>query len=123
MVAFTLAAVDPDRIEGLREAPRQLLLEHATCWTDPPAIAADVTTLLHQLVVAPWEGGAADDRPDQEVADDVLSAPSDAAQQAVHDQEAVLADFVRGVNARWAQGDRPRNRVWSPGPVRSSRFL
>ncbi|KJS51244.1 hypothetical protein VM98_38215, partial [Streptomyces rubellomurinus subsp. indigoferus] len=27
------------------------------CWTDPPAVTADVYTLLGQIVSAPWEAG------------------------------------------------------------------
>jgi hypothetical protein len=34
--------------------PGQVLLERATCWTDPPRVTADVSGLLGQMVVPPW---------------------------------------------------------------------
>lgn len=137
-VAFTLSELDADTLTALRGAPDQLLVEHATCWTDPPTVAADVTTLLHQVVTAPWEehrrpapgGGGwlhetADDRPEEELAVEIVTAPTKTALgdgQTPDDSDAVLADFVRTVAQRWGSGHAPRDKVWSPGPVPSSRF-
>lgn len=148
VIAFTLSGLDPALLGGLRTAGGQLLVEHATCWTDPPPVVPDVTTLLHQVVSAPWEarrrplpgGGGwedlpADDRPEAELAAAVLAAdPADwtaAAQGAggaassdpgTDDSDGVLADFVARVAGRWVPDKGPRDRVWSPGPVHSSRF-
>ncbi|MGA5290130.1 hypothetical protein [Streptomyces pseudogriseolus] len=39
-----------------KRAPGEVMHEHASCWTDPPPVAADSVTLLHRSVVAPWAG-------------------------------------------------------------------
>jgi hypothetical protein len=139
VVAYDLTDVDPGLLAQLRDRPAgQLLAEHATCWTDPPAVAADFSTLLHQIVVAPWDPqlradrhgaaptrGPADERPVQALADEVLRAsmePDDGDGETPADPDEALAAFVRAVADRWASDDQPRDRLWSPGPVPSSRF-
>ncbi|MEJ2578609.1 MAG: hypothetical protein P8Z68_05860 [Kineosporiaceae bacterium] len=135
--AFTLSGADPDLLAGLRTATDQVLVEHATCWTEPPPLAADITTLLHQVVTAPWEahrrplpgGGGwsdepADDRPEAEIAQALIRAVAEAPEgdgQTPADHEGALSDFVTLVAPRWGTGTA-RDRVWSPGPVPSSRF-
>jgi hypothetical protein len=138
VVAYTLADAPPQLLAGLREAPGQLLFEHATCWTEPPAVAADIATLLAQVVSTPWEahrapvegGGGwidvpADERPDAELVQELIAAPlpsTDGDGQTPDDSEEVLRAFVTRVAARFAGTTPPRDKVWSPGPVRSSRF-
>jgi hypothetical protein len=57
VVAYDLNATDADAVAGLRwRAPGQVLFERATCWTDPPRVAADVSGLLGEHVLAPWDG-------------------------------------------------------------------
>ncbi|MFI2205047.1 hypothetical protein ACH47Z_30525 [Streptomyces sp. NPDC020192] len=104
-----LAAHDggPELIgDPVTRAPGQVLHAHASCWTDPPAIAADSVALLRQSVVAPWgeQRGSADDG--------VERGPAD------HD--AGFAAFASAVRGSWLRGDRARVR--SAGPVTSSRF-
>ncbi|MGV9581377.1 hypothetical protein ACWDRZ_32560 [Streptomyces sp. NPDC003509] len=127
----------PETIGQLFErAPGQVLHEHASCWTDPPAVTADSVTLLHQSAVAPWEAGLrqgadgevergeVDGRPEKAIAAEIVGAdptpdagdggtPADPAER--------LTDFVSAVSGTWLQGDRAQLR--SPGPVASSRFL
>jgi hypothetical protein len=138
VVAYSLADSPPHVLNGLSGAQGQILAEHATSWTDPPPVAADVTTFLHQVVVPPWaarqlpgpagEGWtdqAADLRPEREIAADILSAPAvpdPGDGSAPEDPEYKLAAFADRVAPLWAQGTGHRDRVWSPGPVRSSRF-
>ncbi|WP_425268735.1 hypothetical protein [Kitasatospora cheerisanensis] len=56
VVAYDLNECDQELVGALYErAPGEVLYEHATCWTDPPAVSADVSGLLVQHVVAPWE--------------------------------------------------------------------
>ncbi|WP_405390174.1 hypothetical protein OG596_21390 [Streptomyces sp. NBC_01102] len=120
----------------LRRVPGQVLHEHASCWTDPPVVAADSVTLLHQSVVPPWgeilrqgadggmERGAADERPEAEIAADIMGAdpvPDEGDGQSPADPLDVLTDFASAVRGTWLRGDRARLR--SPGPVASSRFL
>ncbi|MBE1488459.1 tetratricopeptide repeat protein [Plantactinospora soyae] len=137
VVAYDLSEVDDGGLlTALRDrAAGQVLFEHATCWTDPPAVSADVSTMLTQVVVAPWgerlrrgpdggvERGTADDRPIEEIAAEILRDagepdPGDGATPA--DPDDALVGFVSAVAGRWLAG--PRDRVRSPGPVRSSRF-
>lgn len=135
--AFTLSGLDPETLSGLRTATDQVLVEHATCWTEPPPVAADISTFLHQVVTAPWdahrrplpEGGgwsveSADDRPEAEIAAAVVGAVAEVPEgdgQTPADHEGALSEFVTQVARRWATGV-PRDRTWSPGPVPSSRF-
>ncbi|MEU4829899.1 hypothetical protein [Streptosporangium sp. NPDC023615] len=118
-------------------ADGQILYEHATCWTEPPAVSADVNGLLCQMVVAPWEerthftaGGAgrrvpADERTAEELADEILCAdpvPDGGDGATPPDTDEAPAGFAAAVAPLWP-ADGPRDRVHSPGPVRSSRFL
>lgn len=136
VVAYDLNAAG-DEVAELRErAPGQVLYEHATCWTDPPAVPADVSTFLHQTVVPPWgerlrgtpdgsvEKEPADDRPAEELAAEVIRAspepePGDGATPA--DPDEALTAFTQAVSREWATGIR--DRVASSGPVPSSRFV
>jgi hypothetical protein len=138
VVAYSLTDLAPQVLSGLASAPGQLLLEHATSWTDPPPVAADATTLLHQVVLAPWDGrrtpapggdgwteDPADDRPEREIAADILAAPREPDPgdgTAPDDSDDVLAAFAYHVAPLWVAGEPQRDRVWSPGPVPSSRF-
>src|SRR5690606_24044164 len=55
IVAYDLSALDRDILAALRDrAPGSVLVEHASCWTEPPLVAADFVGLLHQYVVPPW---------------------------------------------------------------------
>jgi hypothetical protein len=138
VVAYTLSGAAPELLAGLRGATGQLVFEHATCWTEPPSVAADINTLLAQAVSTPWEahrrpaaggGGwidvAADSRSDTELAAELLAAPvrpltGDG--QTPDDSDDALTAFVASVAARFGTGRAPRDRLWSPGPVSSSRF-
>ncbi|WP_416984830.1 hypothetical protein [Streptomyces sp. T028] len=121
----------PEIIGQLFErAPGQILHEHASCWTDPPVITADSVTLLHQSLMAPWdaqlrqsadggvESGEPDDRPQTEIAADIVAA--DPAPEEDIDPVGRLTDFVTAVRGTWLHGDRAGLK--SAGPVRSSRF-
>ncbi|WP_141584611.1 hypothetical protein [Actinomadura sp. WMMA1423] len=133
VVAYDLNETDPG---GLHErAEGQVLFEHASCWTDPPAVSADVTGFLHQIVVSPWgeqlrfanggepERAPADERPAEELAAEIVAADplvDDGDGDAPPDPDERLAGFVRAVAGHWLTG--PRDMVHSPGPVPSSRF-
>ncbi|MFI0483285.1 hypothetical protein [Actinomadura sp. 9N215] len=134
VVAYDLNETETD---GLWErAEGQVLFERATCWTDPPAVSADVSGLLHQVMVAPWgerlrmaPGGEAetvppDGRPAEELAAEIVQAvpeaDEDSADGAPPDPDETLAAFARAVAGQWLSG--PRDAVHSPGPVPSSRF-
>jgi hypothetical protein len=134
---FTLSSLDPELVSGLRDGTDQVLFEHATCWTDPPPVSADLTTVLTQVIAAPWDahrrplpsGGGwedepADDRSETDLATAVVAATVDSPEgdgQTPADHDGALSEFVNQVAQQWATGT-PRDRVWSPGPVPSSRF-
>ncbi|MFE0385787.1 tetratricopeptide repeat protein [Streptomyces bungoensis] len=141
VVAYDLNALaghdgGPEALEQLRErVPGQVLHEHASCWTDAPAIAADSVGLLHQSVVAPWapqlrqgpdggvEQGPADDRPEAELAAVITGAdptadPGDGDGPA--DPDEAFTAFATAVSGTWLRGER--SRLMSAGPVPSSRF-
>ncbi|OKI28775.1 hypothetical protein [Streptomyces sp. CB03911] len=136
VVAYDLSEVDEALVPGLRaRAAGEVLYEHATCWTSPPPVSADVSTLLVQVVRAPWDaatryvpGGEpveepADARPAEELAAEICAAdpgPDAGDGDTPPDLDEALADFTRAVRGRWLAG--PRDRVRSSGPVRSSRF-
>lgn len=137
VVAYDLTEVeDRDVLVALRDrAAGEILFEHGTCWTSPPPVSADVSTLLAQFLVAPWaerlrqrpDGSVgqepADDRSVEELAGEVVRAqgepdPGDGATPP--DLDETLARFVATVVDGWLAG--PRDRVRSAGPVPSSRF-
>ncbi|MEU9004244.1 hypothetical protein [Streptomyces sp. NPDC048551] len=136
VVAYDLNECDPESVAALTErAAGELLFEHATCWTEAPAATADVSTLLVQRVVAPWEPGLRwsedgqaqqgepDGRTAEELAEAVLAAdpaPPEGDGQTPADPDEVLAAFAARAAARWADG--PRERINSSGPVPSGRF-
>ncbi|MGI5130722.1 hypothetical protein ACQEVB_28220 [Pseudonocardia sp. CA-107938] len=136
VVAYQLDAVDEELLAALHEpVPGQVLVEHATCWTDPPLVSADITGFLHQHVDAPWgrqlrvgadgdvETGPADDRPTEELAAAIVAAepdidPGDGATPP--DPVTVPAALAAAVRAEWPRASRGQES--SPGPVPSSRF-
>ncbi|MFD6227510.1 hypothetical protein ACFWFZ_11590 [Streptomyces sp. NPDC060232] len=121
VVAYDLAKADPDLVRTLHARTEgQILSEHATCWTEPPAVSADFSTLLCQFVVPPWRD---DDRPEEEIARDVAAAdpaPDGGDGQAPPDPDEAFRAFAAGVAPGWLAA--PRDRIASPGPVPSSRF-
>ncbi|WTW93772.1 hypothetical protein OG216_10445 [Streptomycetaceae bacterium NBC_01309] len=134
VVAYRLDDAGEGVVESLHQrAPGQVLFEHATCWTSPPRVAADVSVLLRQAGNAPWEkrltadpeGGAPDARPEAEIAADVVGAEPDADPSgdadAPSDTTADLAAFAAAVASAWT-ARTSRDQCPSPGPVRSSRF-
>ena len=134
VVAYDLSALGGDVLAPLRErAGGELLVEHASCWTSPPRVAADVTGLLHQSIVEPWgerlmatpdgqpHRTPADDRPEEAIAADIVAAaPTDEVPPG--DTEADLLSFAAAVAGAWPSSEPHRDRMWSPGPVPSSYF-
>ncbi|MFE1592376.1 hypothetical protein [Nocardia sp. NPDC058705] len=136
VVAYDLRTAAGDITATLRErAPGQILFEHATCWTQPPAVAADVSGLLHQTVIEPWAHGQrlgdnglepapADSRPETEIADEIACAdgtPDPGDGETPPDLDADLTGFVANTSDTWLIG--PRTPMKSPGPVQSSFFV
>jgi hypothetical protein len=144
VVAYDLTAADPAAVAALRQrAPGQVLFERATQWTDPPRVTADVTGLLGQMTVPPWEPhlqrlddgtigpGHADGRPVEDIADELACAtpePDEGDGSAPPDTDEDVRRFVETVTAADA-GERGggwlggvREYIADAGPVPSSRF-
>ncbi len=138
VVAYDLTAAGDELMAQLRErTDGQVLYEHATCWTDPPTVTADISTVLHQTVVAPWgehlrhtasgppQPAPADDRSVRELAAEITRAdptPDSGDGETPADLDDTLTRFAAGVAGSWLTGPRGRASA-SPGPVPSSRFL
>jgi hypothetical protein len=139
IVAYHLGEADVPVLERLHDrAPNQLLVEHATCWTEPPPICPDVSTFLHQVVVPPWgeriavsdDGAPYHVPPDgssvEEIAAGIVAAdpaPDGGDGETPDDPDAALAGFVSAAREWWPSGSARRDRMRSSGPVSSSRFL
>ncbi|MFD3455387.1 hypothetical protein ACFWVC_24845 [Streptomyces sp. NPDC058691] len=136
VVAYDLTDADPGLLGGLLEpAPGQVLYEHATCWTRPPAVSADVSGLLAQHCVAPWgerlrmspDGSPGvvppDDRSEHDIAHEVVAAdpmPDRGDGGTPPDPDTGFTAFAARLAGRWPDG--PRERTASAGPVAGARF-
>jgi hypothetical protein len=141
VVAYDLSTINDGKlIMALREVkPRQILWEHASCWTKPPYVAADIVTFLYQYRTAPWQGGRMrlnpesrevthlpeDEGPVAEVAAHIVeseSVPLNDANELISLLEAVKrVPDEHAAGLLRASGERALSRVGSP--VGSSRFL
>jgi hypothetical protein len=145
VVAYDLTKSDPGAVAALRErAPGQILFERATCWTSPPRVTADISGLLGQDVVPPWDpqmrrledgtvgNGPADDRPVEAIATGIVHARpahDDPDSRAPADRDEDLVRFVEAVTGAGALGGDGgwlgaiREHIPDAGPVPSNRFL
>ena len=105
-----------------RELPRlvqrrdgQILFAHACPWTYDSPIAPDVTTLLYQTLVPPWEGDAAI----EPAAEALAASPRLEVDELAADEPARLAALAART---WPPEPGARSRLWGGGPVPSSRF-
>lgn len=138
IVAYDLDTLDVDTTKALMaRGTGEVLAVHSTCWTDPPLLSPDYTLLQYQMAVTPWGGRLTgryqespddDRRPVNELAEQIVTA--DPAQPEPDPAEGIPADsdqdldtFTSLVQALWPSGDNRRDRTWSPGPVRTTRFL
>lgn len=135
VVAYDLRTLDEALEPSLRErSDGRILYEHATCWTTPPLLNADISGLLHQTVVEPWgeglrigengpESTPPDSRPEADIAADILradSTPDPGDGDTPPDPDESFTAFVTATRSAWPLG--PRFAIRSPGPVRSSSF-
>ncbi|MFB7716610.1 hypothetical protein [Nocardia sp. NPDC056100] len=132
VVAYDLSELDHDLVRTLDErADGQILFEHATCWTRPPAVSADITGLLVQRINDPWSPGLRidgataepDTRSEDELAAEIVRAegtPDTGDGETPPDSVGDFTAFIAATRDTWLRG--PRTRLNSPGPVRSSSF-
>jgi hypothetical protein len=133
VVLYDLAGLELRDIERLLERrPGQILFAHASPWTEDGPLAADVTTLLHQSLTAPWAErlvidpgdhstgrAAADDRDPELIGAEIAAAEPLTADEIEVDDGPGLDALVRAVGAP-ALGRR--ERLWAGSPVQSNRF-
>lgn len=108
----------------------QIVYAHATAWTRDTVVAPDVTGLLVQTLIKPWDekpvvdaSGApavtpADERAAADIAAEILASTL-SADELVADEPAKWEALVARA---WPPTPGPRSRMWGGGPVPSSRF-
>jgi hypothetical protein len=116
VVVYDLAELQAADIARLQQRkPDQLLFAHASPWTHDFPIAPDVTTLLYQILAAPWDG---ERDVDGVVAEIATSAGLDTDESSADD----VARWTALVEKAWPPLPGPRARLWAGGPVPSNRF-
>jgi len=138
VVAYDLSRLDEATpVEILDHAPGQILYAHATCWTDPPRCAPDITTFLYQAIQVPWgermqvapdgevSATAQDVRSVEELASAMLAEAPDyeALEQLDPEDQLVQVATVMGPRMAFRGPPGPRSPLWEGGPVTSNRFV
>jgi hypothetical protein len=125
----TLRALHPHR-------ENQILFTHASAWVDPFPFAPDVTTLLYQTLIVPWEGGAPrfdpsgsgmtrsepDPSPDDVLARRILDAEldQDGGVRGLDDLRSIVTALGDASALKKSEG--PRAHFRKGGPVTSAYF-
>jgi hypothetical protein len=133
VVLYDLAQLADGEVARLiQRRPDQVVFAHASPWTRDSPIAPDVTTLLYQTLVAPWDAhaildpetralseAASDERPAPAIAAELAASPGlDDAELAADEPDRWAALIARV----WPLAPGPRSRLWAGGPVPSTRF-
>jgi hypothetical protein len=126
----TLAPADVVRLAQRR--PDQVLYAHASPWTQDSPVAPDVTMLLYQTIVAPWDtvmtldpetrqvgSSAPDEREVDAIAAEIAASPGLEADELEADEPARWDALVA---AAWPLENGARARLWAGSPVPSSWF-
>jgi hypothetical protein len=93
----------------------QVLYAHASPWTQDFPIAPDVTTLLYQILAAPWDSERAVD----DVVADIVASPGMDPEETASDE---VTRWAALLEKAWPPLLGPRARLWAGGPVPSNRF-
>jgi hypothetical protein len=136
IVAYDLGEVDINPESIAQHRPGQLLYSHAVQWTFALPIAPDVTTLLHQMLIAPWESrtgfdaetnqittSEADTRDATTIAGDIVAATIET-QEATPADEAppsLTTEFLAAIG-QFPATTSAREQIWTCSPVKSSKF-
>lgn len=116
VVVYDLAALplaDVTRLQQRR--PDQILYAHASPWTQDFPIAPDVTTLLYQMLVPPWDS----ERSIDDIATEITAEAGLDADESACDE---LPRWQALVEKAWPPLPGQRARLWAGGPVPSNRF-
>jgi hypothetical protein len=116
VVVYDLAALPIADVARLQQRKLdQIFYAHASPWTQDFPIAPDVTTLLYQILAAPWDG----ERPVDDVVADVVASPGMDTEETASDE---VARWAALIEKAWPPLLGPRARLWAGGPVPSNRF-
>ncbi len=116
IVVYDLAALPPAELTRLQQRrPDQVLFAHASPWTQDFPIAPDVTTLVYQMLVPPWDTV----RSAEAIVGEIAASPGLDREDTLHDDPARWASLVEKA---WPPLPGPRARLWAGGPVPSNRF-
>jgi hypothetical protein len=116
VVVYDLAELPPADVARLQQRkPEQLFYAHASPWTQDFPIAPDATTLLYQILAAPWDGERAAETIVTEI---TQSFGLDADESSADD----VARWLALIEKAWPPLPGPRARLWAGGPVPSNRF-
>jgi hypothetical protein len=116
----------------LQRRPDQVVFAHASPWTRDSPLAPDVTTLLYQTLVAPWDAHAIVDPATRQLSESppdprsIAAIASELAASAGLEPSELVADrpaeWASLVERAWPPAPAPRCRLWAGGPVASTRF-
>lgn len=116
VVVYDLAALPPDEVTRLRQRrPDQVFYAHASPWTQDVPVAPDVTMLLYQMLVPPWDA----ERSVEDIVAEIAASPGLDDEDTACDQ---LARWSALLEKTWPPLPGQRARLWAGGPVPSNRF-
>lgn len=118
VVVYDLSSIPQAHVTQL--VPRradQIVFAHATPWTHDSPVAADVTTVLVQSLLSPWDDR--DPRSPAEFAAAILAESPLPADELAADEPARWSALLARA---WPPTPGPRSRMWAGGPVSSTRF-
>jgi hypothetical protein len=112
---YDLADLEPPDLARIAERrPGQVLFAHASPWTHDSPVAPDLTTLLYQSLVPPWQ-----DLTDEALIDALVAGPRLDAEDLAADEPSRWDALVARA---WPPAPGARSRLWAGGPVPSNRF-
>jgi len=142
IVVYDLSTLQrPTLVSLSNHRPGQILFAHASCWTEDPPFAADLTTYLYQTNVSPWgkrmrvaaqtKSVTYDEprnEPAEELASEIVSARLQGDALQPDDLDALRrlghsASLLREEGPGATQAGGIRRTQWAGSPVKSSYFL
>jgi hypothetical protein len=116
VVVYDLADLPPGDVARLQQRKAdQVFYAHASPWTQDMPIAPDVTTVLYQILAAPWD----EERSIDDIVAEITASPGlDGEDSSVDD----IAGWAALIEKAWPPLPGQRARLWAGGPVPSNRF-